>query len=142
MKAMFTIQFIKTISKIQKDNYKLNDTEKLGDHYVMTLSNLNGLKAFRKYKNSHSVRNKIAPDLVRPKPIRGIYITPFGKYNSTTDAAKHSLVSTTTIRFRCHNLDSVITEHQMARSADLTENVIGKTYRDIGYGFIQHVVLE
>lgn len=67
----------------------------------------------------------------------GYYITPVGKFASIIEAQENGLanISVNTIRNWCKNNQRIITKLSISRSNYLTSDMIGKTYKEIGFDF-------
>lgn len=69
---------------------------------------------------------------------KGYYITPWGKFASTREAARHCpvYVSPENVRRNCTTRrDKIINKKSIVNNNFLTDYHLGKTYADIGYGF-------
>jgi len=67
---------------------------------------------------------------------KGYYVTPFGKFPSVKEASeKINIISSSTIRRWCLNEDKKITKSMIGISKYLTNDMIGKTFKDIGFYF-------
>ena len=67
---------------------------------------------------------------------KGYYVTPFGKFSSVREASeKINLIGRDTVRKWCLNENKKNTKHMIAISKYLTDSMIGKTFKDIGFYF-------
>ena len=72
----------------------------------------------------------------RSSAFKGYYITPFGKFSSIKEAdEKIDIISRATIRKWCLNENKKITKNMVGISKYLNDNMIGKTFKDIGFYF-------
>ena len=69
---------------------------------------------------------------------KGYYITPWGTYISSIDASQNCpvFIRADTIRKWCENKDKVISENAVRPSSYLITEMIGKTFKEIGFDFI------
>lgn len=93
-------------------------------------------------RSSHSDKMKLLKGKNYPK-FRGYFITPTGKFDSCADARENLSLSATSIYNYCIVLnDNKITKLSYKKSKYLRRNydesIIGKTYKEIGFGF-EHV---
>lgn len=87
--------------------------------------------------HSEKLKNKKGKDY--PK-FRGYFCTPFGKFDSYKPVVEKTKCSIRTVYKMCHENDSTITKNSFGLNKYIKENydetVIGKTYKDLGFGFI------
>jgi hypothetical protein len=68
---------------------------------------------------------------------KGYYITPFGKFASVSQIQLIDIRFTKDIvRSRCKNPDSIITSQRILKNFDLDESMLGKNFRELGWGFL------
>ena len=85
----------------------------------------------RKHKNSSKLL--MGKTGMNHSLFRGFYHTPFGILIQST---KNNLcISGSSIKKWCKNPDKIISPISVGKSSYLTENMIGKTYREIGFWF-------
>lgn len=66
----------------------------------------------------------------------GYYHTPFGKLEGLKHIKDYTdIISPSTLKRYCRNCDKKITKHMLGLSKYLTEDMIGKSFRDIGFWF-------
>lgn len=70
----------------------------------------------------------------RNPKFKGYYLTPWGKFESL-DAAKIDGVSRSTVQKWCRNPKLNISKISVRQSSYLSEEHVGKTFGDIGFGF-------
>jgi hypothetical protein len=70
----------------------------------------------------------------------GVYITPWGDYNTSTEAAKHCThpISRSAVYNWCrgHN-DKIITPYNVGKALYLKSEYIGKSFKELGFNFQQ-----
>ena len=66
---------------------------------------------------------------------KGYWVTPFGKYSSSLLASKELDIQDWKIRIRCNKNDKFITKNDVTKDPKISENDIGKTWKEIGWGF-------
>jgi len=67
---------------------------------------------------------------------KGYYITPWGKFASVRQVLdENDIVKSGTISTWCKNSEKVITKHMVGISKYLTEDMLGKTFKEIGFRF-------
>lgn len=73
---------------------------------------------------------------------RGYFLTPFGKHESFDEVIKLTNCSKATVYKMCHNNKKVINKMTLKRNTFIKDNydesVLGKTYEDLGFGFIKN----
>lgn len=68
---------------------------------------------------------------------KGLYITPVGIFSSAKVSSKyHEQLDYTSLAKRCKNPEKVVTKACVTWDRRLDENVLGKTFGELGYGFI------
>lgn len=66
----------------------------------------------------------------------GWYITPYGKFDRVEDIAKKLNLSESTIHNRCKYInEKKVNPSQVGRCKDLDSSMIGKTWKELGWGF-------
>lgn len=71
---------------------------------------------------------------------QGIYVTPWGKYQSAMQAALHNQeykFSETKILKFCKNNEKIVNNLHVFRNPYFTENDKGKTFRELGFDFLR-----
>lgn len=67
---------------------------------------------------------------------KGYYLTPVGKFDSLSDAAEKLGLGTATVWQRCNKLnENKILKFSLGKDKNLKESDVGKTWKEIGYGF-------
>lgn len=88
-----------------------------------------------------SVKNKISKTKSEHPELngqyKGDYLTPFGIFQSTSQASNHSKLDSGKIRARCKTNNHLkITRLTLYYNDDLSESDLGKTWSELGYSFI------
>lgn len=66
---------------------------------------------------------------------KGYWITPFGRFVSLDEASETSDLSTGCIRKRCLKNDNVVSLCSMSKDKKLTNDMLGKSWKELGYSF-------
>lgn len=66
----------------------------------------------------------------------GYYITPLGKFERVCDACTAHNIKACTVHNRCKYNNKLIIKAQALRNADVMPEYIGKTWNELGWGFI------
>ena len=67
---------------------------------------------------------------------KGYYVTPFGKFSTVREASKNiNTISKGSIRTWCLNENKIITKNMIGISKYLTADMLGKTFKEIGFYF-------
>lgn len=68
---------------------------------------------------------------------KGYYLTPLGKFDSLPEAAEKLGLGTATVWQRCNKLNNnKILKFSLGKDKNLKESDVGKTWKEIGYGFL------
>lgn len=96
------------------------------------------------YGKKHSLKTKkLIGEKLKKKYIgeksssfKGYYITPFGKFLTVKEIKENiSNISPGTVFAWCKNCDKQITKNMVGMSKFLTSDMVGKTFREIGFQF-------
>lgn len=85
-------------------------------------------------KRSQSTKDKISKAIKTTKRKTKAFITPWGTFRTCDDASKYSNLSKSTIRRYCDSSDNIINNKVISHSTYLTQDMLGKTFKDIGFG--------
>lgn len=115
-----TLEQRKTMSEAQKkNNARLKGTFRSNED---------------KEKISEGLKGKYTGE--KSSSFKGYYITPFGKFATLREASEHiDIISKGTIRTWCKNENKKITKNMIGISKYLTEDMLNKTFKDIGFYF-------
>lgn len=87
-----------------------------------------------KIKNiiSQSLKGKYTGD--KCSSFNGYYVTPFGKFASAREISESvTIIGSGTVRAWCKNSNKIITKNMAGISKYLTENDVGRTFKEIGF---------
>ena len=91
-------------------------------------------------KHSDNIKNIISQSLKgkyvgdKCSSFKGYYITPFGKFASAREISESiTNISSSTVCTWCKNSNRIITKSMAGISKYLTENDVGKTFKNIGF---------
>jgi len=84
---------------------------------------------------SESLKGKYVGD--KNNNFKGYYLTPIGKFAVLEEAAEKLGLGTVTIWQRCTKLnENKILKFSLGKDKNLKESDLGKTWKEIGYGFL------
>jgi group I intron endonuclease len=88
-------------------------------------------------KHSEALKKRKGKDY--PK-FRGYFITPFGRFDSYKKASEETGITVASLYGYCHSNDKIITnlsysKNKMLQNIGSREELVGKTYKAIGFGF-------
>lgn len=90
--------------------------------------------------HSEENRRKIGRSLagkytgVRNSQFKGYYVTPYGKFTTVNELGNNiKNISKGTVFVWCKNCETIITKNMVGVSKFLTKDMVGKTFRDIGF---------
>lgn len=122
------------LSHIQRSSERLKNNN---PHKPGPLSHRYGIPRTKETLAKISQTKKLNPE--KSPSFKGYYITPHGRFQTAPQAAAATGMSPTLIRRRCFNPDLVISNHHVkctVGSADLNEDHLGKTFRELGWDFL------
>ncbi len=136
------IKFSESNSKIHK-NKIISDEQKLKSSIRMKNNTIH-----KPGKDSHlfniprtnDVKYKISCSLLKnfelSSEFKGYYITPFGKFPSMNRASASIGISASVIKTRCLTPHIIITKRYVTKSKDPENLILGKSFKELGWGFL------
>jgi hypothetical protein len=126
-----------TKRKIGKANAIANKGRK---HSEETRKKMSDAQKGKKYSEESLKKMSEAKKGEKNNLFKGYYVTPFGKFTSSIDQQiKENTIGCKAFRRWCKYNDTIISKESYNQSKYLQENfdesIIGKTYKDIGFGF-------
>lgn len=92
---------------------------------------------YGKTRDDHSRKMKMLKGEGYPK-FKGWFVTPIGKFDSYKDACEATGLSVGSLYNYCKKSDKIVTKRTIANSKHFNDSHLGKSYKQIGFGFIEN----